>query len=351
PLPGYTAGVFGTDCDAGGSVTVALGETKTCTITNDDIPAHLIVIKHVINDNTGSAAASGFTMIIGGVTAIGGNSFSGAESPGTDKTLSTVGSYSVTETGPSGYTSSSSADCTGTIALGQTKTCTITNNDIQATRTQGFWSNQVKIVRQVLGMSPSGTNLNIPGSSTITLGGSTSGKKIDDLSTYFASFTSSISKNSDGTARSTLNQAKMQLTQQAVAAIMNCKMGSSPGIDAGAVPPKPFLSPSCNAIPGTSVGDAINVSANTAANRGEILRVKTALDTFNNSGDPIPLTPVLTSLLGANPALKSTIAATIFNDSPSAGTETAAPATPNGLSGVGGYNDLYWTGFVQPFDI
>ena len=39
--------------------------------------------------------------------------------------------YSVTETGPSGYAASPySADCTGTIALGETKTCTITNNDI-----------------------------------------------------------------------------------------------------------------------------------------------------------------------------------------------------------------------------
>ena len=41
-----------------------------------------------------------------------------------------AGTYSVTETGPSGYAASYSADCSGTIAIGQTKTCTVTNNDI-----------------------------------------------------------------------------------------------------------------------------------------------------------------------------------------------------------------------------
>ena len=34
------------------------------------------------------------------------------------------------ETGPAGYEASYSADCTGTIALGETKTCTVTNDDV-----------------------------------------------------------------------------------------------------------------------------------------------------------------------------------------------------------------------------
>jgi hypothetical protein len=92
--------------------------------------AHLIVIKHVVNDNGGSSVAGDFTMTISSVTAEGGNSFPGVESPGTDKTLSTVGSYNVIEQGPPGYVATFSADCTGTIAFGETKTCTITNNDI-----------------------------------------------------------------------------------------------------------------------------------------------------------------------------------------------------------------------------
>lgn len=119
------------------NITLGLDEEATCTITNDDIPAHLIVIKHVINDDLGVASASDFTMNINDVTATGGNSFPGAESPGTNKTLTSVGNYNVTESGPGGYDASFSDDCTGTIALGETKTCTITNNDQQGRMTGG----------------------------------------------------------------------------------------------------------------------------------------------------------------------------------------------------------------------
>src|SRR5439155_1498902 len=120
---GYTAS-FSANCLLG---TIANGQTKTCTVTNDDQAATLIVIKHVINDNGGTTVASDFTLDSGGTNDSPDN-FPGAESPGTNVTLD-AGSYAVSETGPSGYTESDSADCSGTIALGQTKTCTVTNND------------------------------------------------------------------------------------------------------------------------------------------------------------------------------------------------------------------------------
>jgi Prealbumin-like fold domain len=129
---GYTA-TFSSGCTG----TIALGETKTCTVTNNDNPAHLVVIKHVINNDSGQATASQFTMTITGVTATGGNSFPGAESPGTTKQV-TPGSFGVTEVGPSGYFSTF-IGCTGTIALGETKTCTVTNNDVGPRRTPGYW--------------------------------------------------------------------------------------------------------------------------------------------------------------------------------------------------------------------
>ena len=47
---GYTASLLGRL-----SGTIAIGETKTCTVTNDDQAAKLTVIKHVINDNGGTA--------------------------------------------------------------------------------------------------------------------------------------------------------------------------------------------------------------------------------------------------------------------------------------------------------
>ena len=37
---------------------------KTCTLTNNDVAAKLIVIKHVINDNGGTALASAFSMTV-----------------------------------------------------------------------------------------------------------------------------------------------------------------------------------------------------------------------------------------------------------------------------------------------
>jgi hypothetical protein len=91
---------------------------------------HLIVVKHVVNDNGRTAVASNFTMTIGGVVASGGNSFPGSEA-GTDK-LVTAGSYSVSETGPSGYVPTYSSGCSGTISAGQTVTCTVTNDDVAA---------------------------------------------------------------------------------------------------------------------------------------------------------------------------------------------------------------------------
>ena len=40
-----------------------------------------------------------------------------------------AGPYSVSEANLPGYDATFSADCNGTIALGETKTCTIVNND------------------------------------------------------------------------------------------------------------------------------------------------------------------------------------------------------------------------------
>ena len=59
---GYTAGSF----DCGPSVTLALGESKTCTINNNDNTAHLKLVKTVTNDNGGTAAATDWTLTADG---------------------------------------------------------------------------------------------------------------------------------------------------------------------------------------------------------------------------------------------------------------------------------------------
>src|SRR5207247_5016012 len=52
--PGYTASAWGGDCAPNGTITLALGDNKTCTITNDDKAPKLILDKTAINDNGGT---------------------------------------------------------------------------------------------------------------------------------------------------------------------------------------------------------------------------------------------------------------------------------------------------------
>src|SRR5205814_962884 len=119
--PGYTA-TFSTDCTG----TIGVGETKTCTVTNDDQAAHLVINKVVVNSNGGTLTPADFSGTVSGVTAAGGQTWTGVS---TALTLTSVGSYSVAENGHPGYDATFSTDCTGTIALGDTKTCTVTNSD------------------------------------------------------------------------------------------------------------------------------------------------------------------------------------------------------------------------------
>src|SRR5207237_1354292 len=111
---------------------LAPGGSATCTITNNDQPATLTVIKHVVNNNGGAGTASNFTMsVTGGIPA----SCNGAESPGTAVAINANTAYSVGETGPSGYTRSDSAACASVAGLapGGSATCTVTNDDQAAT--------------------------------------------------------------------------------------------------------------------------------------------------------------------------------------------------------------------------
>src|SRR5439155_446109 len=90
-------------------------------------PAHLVINKVVVNNNGGTLTAAAFSGTIGGaVVATAGNTWTGAS---TDRTLTAVGSYSVAENAHPGYDATFSAECSGTIGLGETKTCTVTNND------------------------------------------------------------------------------------------------------------------------------------------------------------------------------------------------------------------------------
>lgn len=105
-------------------VVLAAGGTQTCTITNDDIQPLLTVIKSVVNDNGGTKIISDFPLSVGTTPVT-----SGVQHAFNSDT------YTITETGGAGYSATFGGACNSlgqvTLALGDVKTCTITNDDIQ----------------------------------------------------------------------------------------------------------------------------------------------------------------------------------------------------------------------------
>jgi uncharacterized repeat protein (TIGR01451 family)/LPXTG-motif cell wall-anchored protein/fimbrial isopeptide formation D2 family protein len=133
---GYEPGVW--VCDGGmvtaeGVVTVPNGGDVTCTIVNDDIAPHLTLIKEVVNDDGGTAAATEWTL-----TADGPSDISGATGDATVTGAAVLaGEYALGETGPAGY-SAGAWSCEGgsldgstlTLEVGEDAVCTIVNDDI-----------------------------------------------------------------------------------------------------------------------------------------------------------------------------------------------------------------------------
>ncbi len=104
--PGWLCGVGVVVCrrDADrASVALALGESATCTIVNDDIAASLTLVKQVVNDNGGTAAATDWTLSAAGPTA-------GVTGPTGDPAVTAAavaaGTYDLSESGPVGYAAS-----------------------------------------------------------------------------------------------------------------------------------------------------------------------------------------------------------------------------------------------------
>ena len=129
---GYTASAWvcvgGTQ--NGSNITVALGQSATCTITNDDNAPALHLRKLVVNNNGGTAVDTDWTLSAAGTTPLSGTT------PVDSGTTFSAGTYALSESGPANYTASAWV-CVGgtqngsniTVALGQSATCTITNND------------------------------------------------------------------------------------------------------------------------------------------------------------------------------------------------------------------------------
>ncbi len=114
---------------------IAAGEMKTCTVTADDQSfGTLEVVTRVVNDNGGTASASDWTMSVSGGNPIPA-SFPGVGSIGGREVRLDPGAYSVSASGPTGYSLSFSAACSGTIVARETKTCIATVDDQPGTGT------------------------------------------------------------------------------------------------------------------------------------------------------------------------------------------------------------------------
>lgn len=121
---GYTASVWSGGCAANGTITLAAGENKTCTITNDDQPGMLHVVKVVTNDNGGLKVFSDFSFQVNGAAVIP------FEADGQNDMTVNAGIYSVTEPAVAGYTTTYDNCTSVVIPNGGSATCTITNNDV-----------------------------------------------------------------------------------------------------------------------------------------------------------------------------------------------------------------------------
>jgi parallel beta-helix repeat protein len=112
-------------------ITVAAGQDVTCTITNWNLIPALTLIKQVVNDGGGTALATDWTLTAAGPTPLSGTT------PVNSGPGFSAGIYTLSESGPGGYTAGA-WNCVGgtqntntiTVGLGESATCTITNTYI-----------------------------------------------------------------------------------------------------------------------------------------------------------------------------------------------------------------------------
>lgn len=90
----------------------------------------LIIHDYMVNDNGGTKSPSDFTVHITGSAPAPAGPFTGATLLSDVSVTLNPGAYSATEDAMSGYNEIMGANCTGSIASGETRLCTIINDDI-----------------------------------------------------------------------------------------------------------------------------------------------------------------------------------------------------------------------------
>jgi hypothetical protein len=239
-------------------VTLGVGDNKTCTITNDDQPGTIIIIKYA------TPASGSFTFTTTG-TGYSGFVLQGDPANDGNKNTQTLdaGLYSVTESAQPGWiltgiggssdpntpyncTVNGSGGSTGigdlntqtaTIELknGDTVTCVFENTGEGVTRTQGFWATHPQLA-EIAWFGGTAFGHTFPGVAATTGIGDTliCGRPVDTLGKLMGGFWSNIARTSTDDRRTALDRARMQLLQQLLAAELNASaFGSVPSGGSG----------------------------------------------------------------------------------------------------------------------
>jgi hypothetical protein len=260
--------------DPATGITVATGETTTCAITNTKQGA--IVVKKVMVGGTGTFS---FTEDVTGSISTNNGTLTQAVAPGTyHATEASMLGWELTalscdDTNSSGSLATRRA--TFEVAAGETVTCTFTNTkqpEGTTTRTRGFWSQHQTLIQSFVfgptGTPPAGYTLAttafdlLPASVTAC---ATPATRYWDPAYILGGLNANPARTSTGQRRSAIDQARMQLMRQLLAAVMN-------GIAFGSTPQG-----------SVTLADAF--AAYCGTDRSAILMAADALTRFNESGE------------------------------------------------------------------
>jgi hypothetical protein len=285
---GYTASAW--DCtggsQTGSNIALGLDGSATCTITNDDQPPTLIIKKIV----KGAGGTFDFTSSTSTSTPLGSFSLTPATDGSDQKTFNNlvIGTYDVTETDPAPsylltdlgcdnqavgtYDPAVTRTVNATVALGETVTCTFINEvrtTSSTTRTQGFWATHSSITEKAwFGGSIGGNTFTGVSDKTLCAGPA---KDLNTLGRVLGGFWSSIANKDPKGKRTSIDQARMQLVQQLLAAILNNSVFGS--VPSGSI----SIQQAEDAYCGNSIADIKAAAA--------------AMGAFNESGDSGVFTP------------------------------------------------------------
>jgi hypothetical protein len=237
---------------------VGVGGKATCTITNDDQPGKVVIVKNAkpasgsFAFTTTGAGYNGFTLsgnpIGGGNTntqTLNAGTYTVTEATQLGWTLTGIGGstdpntpYACITNGSHGSTGSGSLDtqtATITLKIGDTVTCSFENTGNGATRTQGFWAKHPQLA-QIAWHGGSKYGHTFPGVAAtpgivdrMICGQTVNAPLRPAANQLMGGFWSSVSSTTTGKKRSSLGQNRMQLLQQLLSAELNASaFGSVP---------------------------------------------------------------------------------------------------------------------------